>query len=164
MLEEESSPELLSFYTLLDNAFPLTMITVGYRESQEAYANEVLLKHFNGQDWRLVDFPDNENSFIVEAFEMLDGTSKLYYIAAYMRESIIDSYYQSGCLSHLRSFCNVPGGLLSRMDAYQRESIIWYLDMVEEEINSMGMMDRLAHAVDTISAKHIRNTIRNTVW
>ena len=164
MLDEESSPELLSFYTLLDNAFPLTFITVGYRESQESYVNEIVLKNFNGQNWRAVDFPDDENSFIVEAFEMLDGTSKLYYIAAYMRESIIDPYYQSGCLTHLRSFCNMPGGLFSRMDAYQRESVIWYIDMVEELINSMGMMDRLGHAMDTLASKHIRNTIRNTIW
>ena len=85
-------------------------------------------------------------------------------IAAYMRESIIDSYYRSGCLSYLRSFGNGPTGLFSRMDAYQRESVVWYCDMIEKEISSLPMMDRLSYAMEIISLKQVRNSIRNTAW
>lgn len=164
MLEEESSPELLSFYTLLENAFPLHSVEVGAAESPEMYLNEIRLRYFNGQDWRLVDFPPEENDGVEPAFQLLDGTSKIYYIAAYMRESIIDSYYRSGCLSYLRSFGNGPTGLFSRMDAYQRESVVWYCDMIEKEISRLPMMDRLSYAMEIISLKQVRNSIRNTAW
>ncbi len=117
MLEEESSPELLSFYTLLENAFPDHSVEVGAAESPEMYLNEIRLRYFNGQDWRLVDFPPEENDGVEPAFQLLDGTSKVYYIAAYMRESIIDPFYRSGCLVYLRSFGNGSTGLFSRMDA-----------------------------------------------
>ena len=164
MLEEESSPELISFYALLENAFPLKSIEVGETESNEMYLNEIRLRYFNGQDWRLVDFPDDENDGVEPAFDLLDGSSKIYYIAAYMRESIIDPYYRSGCLNHLKTFARVPNGLFTRMDAYQRESVVWYCDMIEKEINSLSMMDRLGMAMETMALKQIRNTIRNTVW
>ena len=163
MIDEETTPELLSFYSLLENSFPLKSVEAGSAESNEMYLNEIRLRLFNGQDWRLVDFPDDENDGVEPAFEILDGTTKLYYIAAYMRESIIDPYYRSGCLHHLKSFSN-PGGLFSRMDAYQRESVVWYCDMIEKEINGLPMMERLSYAMDIISLKQVRNTIRNIVW
>ena len=164
MDEKESSPELTSFYALLENAFPATSCDVQFDESNESYLNEIRGLLFNGQNWRNVDFPDNENDGVSPAFDLLHDSSKLYYIAAYMRESIIDSYYQATCLTQLKKFARVPGGLLGVMDAYQRESVVWYCDLVEKQINSLSMMDRLEYVVDTMTCKFLRNTIRNTVW
>ena len=164
MIEEESSPELLSFYTLLEKAFPLTSIEVGFVESNEMYLNEIRGRYFNGFDWRLTDFPPEENDGVEPAFDLLDGSSKIYYIAAYMRESIIDPYYRQGCLNHLKTFARMPDGLFTRMDAYQRESVVWYCDLFEKEIGELSMMDRLGYAMETLALKHIKNTIRNTVW
>jgi len=164
MTEAEETKELVEFYQLLENAFPATSMNVGFEESHESYLNELRTMLFNGLDWRLTDFPDNENDSIDAAFNLLDGTSKLYYIAAYMRESIIDSYYQTGCLNQLKSFARVPGGLFERMDPYQRESVVWYCDMVEAQVNELPFMSRIEFAVNILAVKSIRNTIRNTVW
>jgi hypothetical protein len=164
MDEHESSPELTSFYALLENAFPANSIEVGFEESNESYLNEIRGMLFNGQDWRMVDFPDNENDGVCPAFDLLHDASKIYYIAAYMRESVIDPYYQATCLAQLKKFARVPGGLFFSMDAYQRESVVWYCDLVEKMINSLPMMERLNYVVDTMSAKFLRNTIRNTIW
>lgn len=161
---EESSRELVTFYSLLENAFPATSIEVGYRDSNESYLNEIRGLLFNGQDWRKVDFPDNENDAVSPAFDLLNDESKLYYIAAYMREAAIDIYYQATCLSQLKVFAQTPNGLLGQMDAYQRESIVWFCDLAEKQINSLPMMERLEYVVDTMNLKHLRNTIRNTLW
>ncbi len=164
MNELDENSELTTFFALLENAFPETSVQVGFHESNEAYLNELRGILFTGQDWRSVDFPENENDHVVDAFQMLDGTSKMYYIAAYMREAILDPFYQSGCLTHLRSFCNIPGGIFSRMTPYQRESAVWFCEAVEKQINNLPMMERLGQAMDSIAAKHIKNTVRNTLW
>jgi hypothetical protein len=164
MDEHESSPELTSFYALLENAFPATSIEVGFDESHESYLNEIRGLLFNGQDWRTVDFPDNENDAVSPAFDLLNDASKIYYMAAYMRESVIDPYYQATCLAQLKKFARVPGGLLGSMDAYQRESVVWFCDLVEKMINNLPMMERLNYVVDTMTTKSLRNTIRNTIW
>jgi hypothetical protein len=148
MIEEESSPELLSFYTLLEKAFPLTSIEVGFIESNEMYLNEIRARYFNGLDWRLTDFPAEENDGVEPAFDLLDNSSKIYYIAAYMRESIIDPYYRPGCLNYLKTFSRVPDGQFSRMDSYQRESVVWYCDFIEKEINTLPFMDRFGYAME----------------
>ncbi len=164
MDDHESSAELVSFYALLENAFPSTSIEVSFDESNESYLNEMRGLLFNGQDWRTVDFPDNENDAVSPAFDLLHDSSKLYYIAAYMREAAIDIYYQATCLAQLKKFARMPGGLLSQMDAYQRESVVWFCDLAENQINSLPMMERLNYVVDTMTAKFLRNLIRNTLW
>jgi hypothetical protein len=160
----ESTTDLVTFYALLENAFPANSIEVGFDESRESYLNEIRGLLFNGQDWRAVDFPDNENDAVAPAFDLLHDDSKLYYIASYMREAAIDIYYQASCLAQLKKFAHMPGGLLGRMDPYQRESVVWFCDLVEAQINSLPMMERLEYAVDTMTAKYLRNTIRNTLW
>ena len=55
MDDNESSAELISFYALLENAFPVTSFEVGFEESNESYLNEMRGLLFNGQDWRAVD-------------------------------------------------------------------------------------------------------------
>lgn len=162
-MDPDVTPELLSFYALLENAFPETGTAVFYDESKSAYLNELRAVHFNGQDWRLVNFPEDENDSMGAAFGLLHEASQLYYLAAYMRESIIDPYYQKECLNYLKSYSR-PDGLMSQMNPYQRESIVWYCDLIEKQVSELPMMDRLGYAVELMATKHIRNVIRNTTW
>ncbi len=163
MEEEVPSPELIQFHALLENAFPEHSVVVQPLESAESYLNEVRNLNFNGQDWRLVEFPEDESDAIAPAFDLLDNEAKKYYIAAYMRESVVDPYYQPGCLMHLKSFAR-EGGMLSQMTPYQRESVVWYCEQVEEQINELGMMDRIGRGVDLVTVKWLKGLIRNTVW
>lgn len=164
MNEPEVTPELLSFYSLLENAFPQHEVTVAATESSEMYLNELQRVHFGGQDWRLVDFPEFENDSMEAAFSLLDDRAKLYYIAAFMREAIIDPYYQVQCFGVLKSFLKGPERLMAQLDAYQRESIVWFCDMVEKQIGELPMLERISCAADLMSAKYIRSAIRDTVW
>jgi hypothetical protein len=162
-METDATPELLSFYALLENAFPETGTAVFFDESKSSYLNELRGLHFNGQDWRLVDFPDNENDSMGAAFGLLHESSQLYYLAAFMRESIIDPYYQKECLHFLRNYAR-PDGLMAQMTPYQRESIVWYCDLIEKQVAELPMMERLSYAAELMGTKHIRNVIRNTTW
>lgn len=155
---------MIQFYSLLENAFPQDSVVVQPKESSESYVNEIRGLYFNGQNWRSIDLPEDENDAIEPAFDLLDDYSKMYYIAAYMRESIVDPYYIAGCLTQLRHFSGPDNLILGRMTPYQRESIVWYCDLVEQHFASLPMMERIAHGMDIITTKSLRSQIRNTLW
>ena len=69
------------------------------------FAIRFIEDYFREKSWPAVQFPD-ESYLAFEAFVHLSKESRIYYLPAYMRNSIENPYYESGCLYFLGLHAN----------------------------------------------------------
>jgi len=90
------------YYLFLREKFPAEPANLRLHEPVEnTFVHSFLETVFRGTPWPEVSFPD-ESYLVFDAFLCMESESQIYYLPAYMQNSLENPYYESGCLYVLK--------------------------------------------------------------